>query len=73
MNWQGVHLFGATWCHSCPEVKKSLQELDIAFTYHDVEAEKITWIKSVPQLYLDGRLIAVGAISKTQIKQKLEA
>ena len=72
-----AEIFGATWCTYCTQAKKLCEANGIEYTYLDVEdgdnlqllEGKIGKIKTVPQIFLDGKFIPGGF---TGLKQELK-
>lgn len=72
-----VEIYGTAWCHFCKEAKGLCEGKSIQYDYIDVDdtanlrllEERIgTKVRSVPQIFLDGQLVANGY---TGLKQEL--
>lgn len=72
-----VEIYGTAWCHFCKQAVALCDGKSIQYDYIDVDdtanlrmlEERIgTQVRSVPQIFLDGQLVANGY---TGLKQEL--
>ncbi len=69
-----LKLFSATWCSQCPGLKKTLDQLDVAYEVIDVdkqgeEARKLN-IRALPTLYCaETKRSLIGNVTKKQVEE----
>ena len=65
---KGYVLLSGENCDACVSLKRKLSELNISFIEIDVVKERIP-VRSIPQLYFDGRVLFLGNPDISEIKR----